>query len=130
MYKINHKVIFISILTQLIFGFFWLTTAPSPFISNEPEFSLALVAALSVICFVYFYAWLISKLRSNTRWEMAVIAVCLWLFCILPNLIVSQLLFDLTLDSQIYLFSFSAVATLLNAFILPFSRSSRSIFKG
>lgn len=130
MYKINHKVIFISILTQLLFGFFWLKAAPSPLISNEPDFSLILTASLAVISFVYFYAWLISKLRSSSRWEMAWIATSLWLFCVMPNVVITQLLFDLSLDLQMYILTFSAIASLLNAIILPFSRSSRSIFKG
>lgn len=130
MYKINHKVIFISILAQLAFGFFWLTAAPSPFISNEPDFRLILIACLCIISFVYFYAWLINKVRSSSRWEMGVIAVSLWLFCVMPNLVMTQFLFDFGLDSQIYIYSFSAIASLINAVILPFSRSSRSIFKG
>lgn len=129
MYKINHKVIFISILTQLLFGFFWLTTAPSPFLSHDPDLSLVLIACLCIISFVYFYAWLISKMRSSSRWEMGLVAIFLWFFCIVPNVVITQLLLDLALDLQIYMLVFSAVASLLNAFILPFSRSSRSIFK-
>ncbi|MGB0941647.1 MAG: hypothetical protein ACPGUE_04565 [Marinomonas sp.] len=130
MYKINHKMIFISILTQMAFGFFWLTAAPTPLISIQPDISLALTALACVVSFVYFYAWLISRLRSSSRWEMGAIAISLWLFCVLPNVVITHLLFDLTLDVQIYTLAFSAIATLLNAIILPFSRSSRSIFKG
>ena len=130
MYKINHKVIFISILTQLAFGFFWLTAAPAPFVSIEPEVNVIVIACLCVISFVYFYAWLISKIRSSSHWEMIAIAISLWLFCVLPNILMTQILFDLSLDLQIYIITFSAVASLLNAIILPFSRASRSIFKG
>lgn len=130
MYRINHKMIFISILTQMAFGFFWLTAAPTPLISAQPDTSLVLTALACIISFVYFYAWLISKLRSSSRWEMGAIAISLWLFCVLPNILITHLLFDLSLDVQIYILAFSAVATLLNAIILPFSRSSRSIFKG
>lgn len=130
MYKINHKMIFISILTQMAFGFFWLTAAPTPLISIHPDISLALTALACVVSFVYFYAWLISRLRSSSRWEMGAVAISLWLFCVLPNVVITHLLFDLSLDVQIYTLAFSAVATLLNAIILPFSRSSRSIFKG
>ncbi|WP_157196866.1 hypothetical protein [Marinomonas sp. S3726] len=130
MYKINHKMIFISILTQMAFGFFWLTAAPTPLISIQPDISLALTALACVVSFVYFYAWLISRLRSSSRWEMGAVAISLWLFCVLPNVVITHLLFDLSLDVQIYTLAFSAVATLLNAIILPFSRSSRSIFKG
>lgn len=130
MYKINHKVIFISILAQLVFGFFWLSAAPSPLKSNEPDFRLILIVCLCIISFVYFYAWLISKIRSSSRWEMGVIAISLWLFCVMPNVVITQFLFDLGLDLQIYILSFSAIASLINAIILPFSRSSRSIFKG
>ncbi|WP_438467384.1 hypothetical protein [Marinomonas sp. PE14-40] len=123
-------MIFISILTQIAFGFFWLTAAPAPLISAQPDVSLVLTALACIVTFVYFYAWLISRLRSSSRWEMAGIAISLWLFCVLPNILMTHLLFDLTLDVQIYILAFSAVATLLNAIILPFSRSSRSIFKG
>lgn len=129
MYKINHKVILISILAQLALGFFWLTAAPSPFISNELDFRLILIACLCIVSFVYFYAWLMSKIRSSSRFEMGLIAISLWLFCVMPNLVITQFLFDLGLDLQIYILSFSAIASLLNAIILPFSRSSRSIFK-
>ncbi|KZM39968.1 hypothetical protein OA92_18015 [Marinomonas sp. SBI22] len=123
-------MIFISILTQMAFGFFWLTAAPTPLISIQPDISLALTALACVVSFVYFYAWLISRLRSSSRWEMGAIAISLWLFCVFPNVVITHLLFDLTLDVQIYTLAFSAIATLLNAIILPFSRSSRSIFKG
>ncbi len=129
MYKINHKVILISILAQLALGFFWLTAAPSPLISNEPGSQLILIACLCIISFVYFYAWLMSKIRTSSRFEMGLIAISLWLFCVMPNLVITQFLFELGLDQQIYILSFSAIASLLNAIILPFSRSSRSIFK-
>jgi len=128
-YKINHKVILISILAQLALGFFWLTAAPSPLISNEPGSQLILIACLCIISFVYFYAWLMSKIRTSSRFEMGLIAISLWLFCVMPNLVITQFLFELGLDQQIYILSFSAIASLLNAIILPFSRSSRSIFK-
>ena len=114
----------------MAFGFFWLTAAPTPLISIQPDISLALTALACVVSFVYFYAWLISRLRSSSRWEMGAIAISLWFFCVLPNVVITHLLFDLTLDVQIYTLAFSAIATLLNAIILPFSRSSRSIFKG
>ncbi|OUR80758.1 hypothetical protein A9Q77_02500 [Marinomonas sp. 42_23_T18] len=129
MYKINHKVILISILAQLALGFFWLTAAPSPLISNEPGSQLILIACLCIISFVYFYAWLMSKIRTSSRFEMGLIAIALWLFCVMPNIVITQFLFELGLDQQIYILSFSAIASLLNAIILPFSRSSRSIFK-
>ena len=121
MYKINHKVIFISILTQLAFGFFWLTAAPSPFISTEPDTHVSIVAVLSIASFVYFFAWLMVRMRFTSRWEVGVLGFSLWLFCILPNLLVAQMLFDLNLDLQLYLIAFSAAASFLNVMILPWS---------
>ncbi|EAQ66284.1 hypothetical protein MED121_06365 [Marinomonas sp. MED121] len=117
-------------MTQLAFGFFWLTAAPTPFISDEPDVSLGVIAFFCVLSFSYFYAWLISKMRSTSRWQMGGIAISLWLFCVMPNILITQFLFDLNFDQKIYLLAFSMIASLSNAIILPFSRSSRSIFKG
>lgn len=127
----NHKVVCFSIACQMIGCLVWLFFAPEslpPFESNTLFISI-LISLFAIISSVYFYAWVLNKMMINSKFEMSCIIFCIWLFYLMPNLLIVKTIMVVDSHTALYVIAFSAGASFLNAIILPFSRSSRSIFK-
>ena len=131
MYKVNHKIICLSIVCQVIGCIFWLVFAPSslqPFHSETLLLSI-LITLLAIISSVYFYAWILNRMMITSKFEMAVVIFLMWFFYLMPNLMIVKTIMVVDFKTAFYVMAFSAAASFVNAIILPFSRSSRSIFK-
>lgn len=131
MYKINHKVVCLSIVCQVVGCIFWLVFAPSslqPFQSDTLFLSI-LITLFAIISSVYFYAWILNRMMINTKIEMAAVIFLIWFFYLMPNLMIVKTIMVVDFQIAFYVMGFSAAASLVNAIILPFARSSRSIFK-
>lgn len=131
MYTINHKIVWISILFQALGCIFWLYFAPEPLAAlqlHTIDISI-LYVFLAIISYVYFYAWALNKMMIASKIEMCVVIFLIWLFYLLPNLFIAKEMLNLDQNSILYIVAFSASGVLINSFVLPFSRSSRSIFK-
>lgn len=130
-YKINHKIVALSITCQIVACIFWLIFAPFS-LRAQGLHTLGLSTlgvVFSIVVYVYFYAWILNRMVISSKPEMVFTIFIIWLFYLLPNLVIAKELLDLSLETLFYISSFSAVAVVINAFILPFARSSRSIFK-
>ncbi|TBR44948.1 hypothetical protein CBF23_000120 [Marinomonas agarivorans] len=127
----NHKVVCFSIVCQIIGCFIWLFFAPDslqPFQSDTLYFSI-LITLFAIISSVYFYAWVLNKMMVVSKIEMAGLIFCIWLFYLMPNLLIVKTIMVVDFQTAFYVMVFSGGASFVNAIILPFSRSSRSIFK-
>lgn len=138
MYRTNFKAIILVFVFQIIAGVLWYASTPSSFLgrsllegANQKQASAQLVFMFALSAFVYllFIAWLLERVQIPSLFGRLCLIVGVWLFIVLPNLFFVSVHLELEAAEQVYLASYGLVNTLLTVLILPFSRSSRSIFK-
>jgi hypothetical protein len=137
-YKINYKAIILVFLFQILAAVAWYSLAPSLLFLDGvitvsmPQYPSAGVAALfvcSTFIHVLFMAWLLVRVKGTSAFDRFVLVIGIWLFIVLPNYAVLNLYLNLNVLEGVYLLSYGAISCLITALILPFWRSSRSIFK-
>ena len=137
MYKVNHKAVLLVFLLQIIVGGVWYASAPSIFLDRfvvdgllaRPSISLVLGFLVSVLMYLYFSAWLLSKVKGISGLGRFFLVVGLWLFAVLPNTMFVCAYLGFDSSEMIFLLSYCAINSAIAAIILPLWRSSRSIFK-
>lgn len=138
MYRTNFKAIFLVFVFQIIAGVLWYASTPSSFLGRsllegttqqQPSAQLILMFVFSALVYLLFIAWLLGRIQIPSMFGRLCLIVGVWLFVALPNLFFVSLHLELEATEQVYLASYGLVNTLLTVLILPFSRSSRSIFK-
>ncbi|MCZ2723242.1 hypothetical protein O1D97_16910 [Marinomonas sp. 15G1-11] len=131
MQKINHKAVFLTICLLFVLGGLWSLAAPKILIEDKSEDPIFVALfSVSVICYVYFNAWLLVKTRFVSFIDGVFLIIGIWLFSVMPNLFFIQAVLALPIDKFVYLLTFGALAGVVTAFVLSLWRSSRTIFKG
>ncbi|WP_082866136.1 hypothetical protein [Marinomonas gallaica] len=133
----NFKAILLVYVLQLLVGAIWYSAAPANITQQIEGSALGGISTETVIGFcvvLFFYtcfsAWLLAKTNLRSSFERLVLTISSWLFIVLPNVFFVGMFVDFTHMSVGYLMSFGFISCLIAAFILPFWRSNRSIFKG
>lgn len=133
----NFKAIFLVYVIQLLAGAIWYSAAPADIKHAVEGSSLEGMSAetmfgfcIALFVYTYFSAWLLAKTNLRSSFERLVLTISSWLFVVLPNIFFVGLFVSFSDMSVGYLLSFGLISCLIAAFILPFWRSNRSIFKG
>ena len=140
MYKLNYKAIMLVFLFQILAAIAWYSLAPSlsfleGAINNTgdkpqyPSISVLVLFACSIFIHVLFVAWLLVRVKGTSAFGRFFLVLGIWLFIIVPNYVVLNLYLNLSSLESVYLLSYGVINCLIAALILPFWRSSRSIFK-
>ncbi len=128
-YKINHKIVWASIVLQMTIFSVWLFFAPDTLNNVSLNiYALILSGFLAIFLYVYFYAWMLNRMMIRSIGEACLLLFSIWLFCLLPNLFIALSFLVLSKDIMLYIMTFSCLALLINIITLPFSRCTRSIF--
>jgi hypothetical protein len=113
----------------------WYTGAPKTFSSNGPialdslDVAGLLPIAIAIVVYTLFCAWLLSRFRGLSSFQGMMLILFSWLFMVLPNFVFVSVLHDFGSEKVGYLLSLGGACALTAAVILPFWRSTRSIFK-
>lgn len=138
MYKINYKAIILVFLFQILAAIAWYSLVPPLLfldgivvdgLSQSPSISVAALFVFSTFIHVLFIAWLLVRVKGTSAFGRFFLVIGIWLFIVLPNYAVLNLYLNLSILEGVYLLSYGAISCLVTALILPFWRSSRSIFK-
>lgn len=131
----NVKAVLLVYVLQLIAGVIWYSAAPAEVAQQLEGGSLSdgfngsmIGFAIALFVYTYFTAWLLVKANIGSSFGMMLIVIMSWLFVVLPNFFFTSLFLDFS--HMGYLLSFGLISCLIAAFILPFWRASRTIFKG
>ena len=137
MYKMNYKAIALAFLLQMIAGMIWYASTPDVFLGRAlqegakqfPSVGLSLMFTFSVFIYLFFTAWLLSKVRVSSGVGHFFLVVSIWLFIILPNYVFVHFHLDISELDAVYILSYGIANCVITAVILPSWRPSRSIFK-
>lgn len=135
MYRIHKRAVLLTILLQLVLGGMWYTGAPKTLSSNGQvaldglDLAGVLPLAIAIVVYTLFCAWLLSKFRGISSFQGMILILFSWFFMVLPNFVFVSVLHDFGAEKVGYLLSLGGACALTAAVILPFWRSTRSIFK-
>lgn len=127
----NHKIVWLSVVVQYLACIAWAHF--TPFSSDRVRIELMmhslLPIAISIIIYVYFYAFLLNKMQVSSKLKIFITVILIWLFYMLPQLFIIKEVLALEKEDVQFILILSGGSVFINSIILPFSRSSRSIFK-
>lgn len=136
--KVNYKAVMLVFLFQILAAIAWYSLVLPLLFEDDAVLGIFLQSASITMALLFFgstfiqvsfIAWFLVRVKGSSALGRFFWVIGVWLFVVLPNYIVLNLFLGLGVLEGIYLLSYSAVSCLIAALILPFWRSSRSIFK-
>lgn len=137
MNRINYKAVVIVFILQVVLGLVWYTSSPSSLSSHviqaasgRPETSIMLLFASAMFVYVFFIAWLLTRVNVTSTLGRVFLVVKIWLCVVLPNYIFVAVHLNISESDTVYLLAYGAINCIVAATILPLWPASRSIFRG
>ncbi|TYL47193.1 hypothetical protein [Marinomonas sp. IMCC 4694] len=136
MNRMNYKAIVLVFILQLVIGLVWYTSSPASLSSHvaqvgsgRPEASIMLLFAGAILAYVFFMAWLLTRVNAMSILGRVLFVVSVWLCIVLPNYVFVAVHLNMTGSDTVYLLAYGALNCAIAATILPLWPSSRSIFR-